>query len=84
MYSMNRSSSPCSREKRASGTTSSSVTPRIATALTFTGSKPASLAARIPSITCSKPVRRVSRSNLAGSIVSRLMLIRSRPASRSP
>ena len=60
MYSMNRSSSPCSRANRASGTTSSSVTPRIATALILTGSNPAALAARIPSITCSKPVRRVS------------------------
>ena len=34
--------------------------PLIATALTLTGSNPAALAARIPSITCSKPVRRVS------------------------
>ena len=57
--------------------------PRIATALIFTGSNPAALAAIIPSITRSTPGRRVSRSNRAGSSVSRLMLIRFRPASRN-
>ena len=62
---------------------SSSEKPRMATALIFTGSKPASLAARIPSITCSKPGRRVNCSKRAASMVSRLMLIRLRPAARS-
>lgn len=65
------------------GTTSPSVTPLMATALTFTGSNPTLLAARMPSITCSNPVRRVSSRNFAGSIVSRLTLIRRRPASQS-
>ena len=68
MYSMNRSSRPCSRANRASGTTSSSVQPLIATALIFTGSNPASFAARIPSITCSNPVLRVNCWNRSGSM----------------
>ena len=57
--------------------------PLIATALIFTGSNPASFAARIPSITCSNPGRRVSCWNRSGSIVSRLTLIRRSPASQS-
>ncbi len=62
------------------GTTSGSVIPRMLTALILIGSKPACLAAWIPSRTLSRPSRRASWRNRSGFSVSRLMLMRRKPA----
>ena len=83
MNSMKRSSTPVRRAQSARGTISSSFTPRSTTALIFTGEKPASLAASMPSSTLGSSSRRVMRANLSRWSVSRLMLTRSRPAWRS-
>ena len=59
MNSMKRTITPSSRPKRAKSTTSSSLTPPMSTTLTFTGSRPASLAASMPSRTLASSSRRV-------------------------
>ena len=59
MNSMNRSSRPRSRAKRPSGTISSSVRPRIATALSRICRSPPRCAAAMPASTRSSPWRRV-------------------------
>ena len=81
--SMNRSSYPRSRHQASSGTASSSLIPRISTALTFTGVSPAAAAAPSPSRTSDSRSRRASLRNTSGRSVSSDTLIRSRPASRS-
>ena len=83
MNSMNRTSKPLSRPNRAKSTISSSLMPRIITALTFTGFSPAARAASIPSSTRSRSFRRVSSSNRSGRRESREMLIRRSPAAAS-
>ena len=61
MNSMKRMPTPLSRPKRARSTTSSSLTPRITTAFTFTGERPASIAASMPAITRGSSSRLVER-----------------------
>ena len=82
MNSMNRMPTPRSRPKRARSTISSSLTPRITTALTFTGARPASSAASMPAITRSSSSRRVSARKRSRCSVSSETFTRLRPACR--
>eukprot|EP00659_Diplonema_papillatum_P014259 gene14259-biopygen14313 len=74
MYSMNRTSTGLSTAIAANRGTSSSLTPRITTQLTFTRI-PASRHWSMLRRTRSNPFRRVTNSNLCASSVSRLMLM---------
>ena len=78
---MKRTPTPRSRPNAARSTTSSSLTPRITTQFTFTGSRPASTAASIPATTRSRSSRRVSSRNTSGRSESSDTLMRRRPAS---
>ncbi len=84
MYSMNRSTTPVPLKSFTNGRIWSSFTPRSMTALTFTGSKPASRARKMPSRTRVTDTS-VSQSlrNTASSRASKLTVTRVSPASRS-
>ncbi len=83
MYSMKRRTWPLPRKRSASATIPSSFTPRLTTALTFTGS-PAAAAASIPSSTRSTgKSTSLSARKVASSTESRLTVTRSRPARAS-
>mmetsp|Transcript_13574 Transcript_13574/g.43343 ORF Transcript_13574/g.43343 Transcript_13574/m.43343 type:complete len:242 (+) Transcript_13574:2271-2996(+) len=82
MYSMKRTSRWRCSVSRTKSRISSSLTPRLTTQFTLTRSRPGSSAARwIEAKTCSNPRRRVMSSNLAGTMVSKLMLSKLTPAS---
>ena len=83
MYSMKRTSPRWSEANSKRSTSSSSLNPRITTVSSFSGRSPAAFAAVIPSRTASSPSRRVSERNRSGRKVSRLTVIRCRPASLS-
>ena len=83
MYSMKRTMWPLPRKWRAIGTTLSSLTPRLTTAFTFTGS-PAAAAASIPSSTrWTGKSPSLSAAKTASSSESRLTVMRLRPAAAS-
>ena len=83
MNSMNRSSRCCPKQNLARSTTASSLTSGRGTALILIRSNPACFAASMPSNTLGKTSRRVTSLNKAGSMVSKLMFKRSKPASLS-
>ena len=83
MNSMNRSWNPSRRQKEASGTISSSVSPRTETALILISRNPTALAAASPASTRSSPGRRAIRAKTSGLRASRLTFSRSSPARRS-
>ena len=82
--SMKRRFQPLAIACRSNGIASSSLTPRISTALTFTGSSSAAFAASIPAMTSSKRSRKVNFLNRSRSRVSRLMFTRLSPAALRP
>ncbi len=84
MNSMNRSQNPFCRANSTRGRMSSSLTPRWITELILIGSKPRNRAVSSPSRTPARSSRRVRARNFAGLRVSRLALIRPRPARSSP
>ena len=82
--SMNRSSAPWSSANATRSTSSSSLTSRIATALSLRGRRPDAAAAAIPSSTSSSRSRRVRSRNRSRRSVSSEMLSRPSPASMRP
>ena len=83
MTSMKRNCQGRSIVRAARSTTSSSLKPRITTALSLIGVRPASSDAAMPASTSRTSPQRVMRLNLAGSSESMLMFTRSRPAALS-
>ena len=85
MYSMKRRTTAlpyCSRNQRAIGTISPSLTPRCTTILTFTGAKPAASAASMPASTSATgKSASFMRRKMVSSSASRLTVMRLRPAS---
>ncbi len=83
MYSMKRSTTPVPRKRRAIGTISPSLVPRLTTMLTLIGASPAACAAKMPSSTSALAnSASFMRRNRVSSSASRLTVTRVRPASR--
>ena len=83
MYSMNRTSASCARANSMRSTSSSSFTPRMTTVLILSRSKPVARAATMPARTSAcRSVRAISRIR-SGRRVSRLTVMRPRPALRN-
>ena len=83
MYSMNRTSASCVRANSIRSTSSSSFTRRMTTVLIFSRSNPAARAAAMPARTSAcRSVRAMSRIR-SGRSVSRLTVMRPRPARRN-
>ena len=80
MNSMNRTSMFFSRPNVARAIISSSFTPRCTTAFTFTGAMPTAIAASMPSSTEASSSRLVICLNFSRFNVSRLTLMRRKPA----